>query len=52
MNEEARITIAFVVLAIVLWLASGAVVESRIVRFAFLFGLGVLVPTAIVEWRS
>ncbi|MFC7046437.1 hypothetical protein ACFQH6_14405 [Halobacteriaceae archaeon GCM10025711] len=47
-DRETRLTLTFVVLAVLLWLGARAVTDSQAVLLAVLFGVGVVLPTFLV----
>lgn len=49
---ETRLTAAFVVLGVVLWYLSRFVTGSSLVQFGLLVGVGVILPTLLIEWRD
>lgn len=51
-DTDTKITVLFVVLAMVLWYGSQFVVESRFLQFALLIGVGVIIPTLLTERRQ
>lgn len=51
-STDVKITALFVVLGLVLWYGSRFVVESRLLQFALLIGVGVIVPTLLTELRA
>jgi hypothetical protein len=51
-STDTKITALFVVLGLVVWYGSRFVVESRLLRFALLIGVGVIVPTLLTELRA
>lgn len=51
-SSETKVVGVFVILGIVLWYASTIVTESMIVQGAILFGVGIIIPTLINEWRT
>lgn len=51
-SRETKTTAAFVVLAIVLWIAVSAVTENRLVQWGVLIAVGVVLPMALNRWRE
>lgn len=51
-STETKTTVAFVVLAVGLWLAAPVVTDDELVRWVLLVGVGVVAPTAVNEWRD
>lgn len=51
-STDTKIVAVFVILGIVLWYASMTVTESVVIQGAILFGVGIIIPTLINEWRT
>jgi hypothetical protein len=51
-STDTKVTAFFAVLGVLVWAASREVTESRILQFAALVGVGVVVPTLVNEWRG
>ena len=51
-SRDTKTTAAFVVLAIVLWVAVSAVTANQYVQWGVLIGVGVILPMAIDQWRE
>lgn len=52
LGTDTKITLLFVVFAVVLWVGVGTVTESRPLQFAVLAGVGIIAPTLVNEIRS
>lgn len=51
-STDTWITIAFVVLAVVLWYGTTQFTDSDALAWAVLVGVGVMVPLGVNEWRT
>ncbi|WP_169330568.1 hypothetical protein [Halogeometricum pallidum] len=51
-SRDTKITAAFVVVALALWLLAGQFTDSSLVLFGILLGIGVVLPTALNEIRN
>ncbi|MFB6138526.1 MAG: hypothetical protein ABEJ42_09370 [Halobacteriaceae archaeon] len=51
MVSETQLTVAFVVLAVALWLVTTEVTDSTVLEGVVLLGVGVVCPVAVTEWR-
>ena len=51
-STDTKIVAVFVILGIVLWYASTTVTESVVIQGTILFGVGIIIPTLINEWRT
>ncbi len=51
-SKDTQIVAIFVVLAVVLWYGSMAIIGDTILSLAILIGVGIVLPTLINEWRA
>jgi hypothetical protein len=51
-STDTKISAAFVVLGLVSWYGAGSVTDDQLVQFGVLFGVGVIAPILINEWRN
>lgn len=51
-SRDTKITAAFVVLAVVLWIAASVVTENELAQWAVLIAVGLIAPLAVNEWRA
>jgi hypothetical protein len=51
-STDTQVTALFVVLGLVSWLGVRRVTDSQLVQLVVLFGVGVIVPTLVNEWRN
>lgn len=52
LSTETKITAVFVVLAVVAWYGATLVIDSQLVQFALLLGVGIAAPTLINDFRA
>jgi len=48
-SRDTKTTAAFVVLAVILWIAASAVTDNELVQWGVLIGVGVVLPLAVNE---
>ncbi len=51
-STDTKVTALFVVLGLASWLGARRVTDSHLVQLVVLFGVGIVVPTLINEWRK
>ncbi|ADJ15882.1 hypothetical protein [Halalkalicoccus jeotgali] len=51
-STDTQVTVAFVVLAVVLWYATGQTSDSDVLAWTVLIGVGVLLPLGVNGWRA
>ena len=51
LSTESKITLAFVFVGLTAWYLAGEFADSTELELLALFGLGIVAPTAINEWR-
>ncbi|SFR92139.1 hypothetical protein SAMN05216559_1017 [Halomicrobium zhouii] len=51
-SRDTKTTAAFVVLAVILWIAASTVTDNELVQWGVLIGVGLIVPIAVNGWRE
>jgi hypothetical protein len=51
-STDTKISAAFAVLGLVSWYGAGRLTDEQLVQFGVLFGVGVIAPALINEWRN